>query len=58
MNGLRKGEKKVLCFKRNCMSAQRLQELLFMGVEDRKRVKAIGHISRSGTMYFQRLSKE
>lgn len=39
------------------MSAQRLQGLLFMDVEDRKGFKGIGHISQSGTMYFQTVSK-
>lgn len=57
LNELRKGRRNFLCFRRNCTSAQRLQGLLFMDVEDRKGFKGIGHISRSGTMYFQTVSK-
>lgn len=57
MNGLRKGGKISFVSEEIVCLAQRVQELLFMGVEDRQVFKGIGHISQSGTMYFQRPSK-
>lgn len=50
MNGLRKGGKISFVSEEIVCLAQRVQELLFMGVEDRQVFKGIGHISQSGTM--------